>query len=115
MPSPMSGVQPPYTLPSNVVYFHDWRYVIGGQMSWLDDKGQWVTLMPAPNPLPPMHSDWGNVADGIRIEVVPGQVDDEPVLTAAELNEKLFFGGSVLYEDGRYRLFYESARPDVPS
>src|SRR5688572_4684662 len=34
MRSPMHGVQPPYRLPSNVVYFHDWRYVNCGAYAW---------------------------------------------------------------------------------
>ena len=30
MPSPMHGCRPPYRLLSNIVYFHDWRYVNHG-------------------------------------------------------------------------------------
>ena len=30
--------RPPYTLPSNIVYFHDWRYVDTGSFAYVDMK-----------------------------------------------------------------------------
>ena len=40
MISPMHGKRPPYDLLSNVVYFHDWRYVSHGGYRWVDEEGQ---------------------------------------------------------------------------
>src|SRR5687768_8510058 len=45
MRSPMHGVQPPYRLPSNVVYFHDWRYVNCGAYAWAGRGGESVPMM----------------------------------------------------------------------
>lgn len=108
---PMNGVLPPFELPSNIVYFHDWRYVDHGYLRWLTPANGPVSMMPAPAPLPPMHASSEWLPRGIHIETVPGTPDPEPVLRAADLGETLFFGGSVLREGGRYRLFYESIRP----
>ncbi len=112
MPSPMNGVRPPYTLPSNIVYFHDWRYVDGGYLRWLGADDQPVALMPPPDPVSEMHASWEWVPKGVRIVAMPATVDEQPVITATELNETIFFGGSVLFEDGLYRMFYESIHPD---
>ena len=46
----MNGVQPPYELPSNIVYFHDWRYVDHGDLRWLTAANEAVCVMPAPDP-----------------------------------------------------------------
>ena len=108
--SPMNGVLPPFTLPSNIVYFHDWRYVDHGYLRWLTPANEPVSVMPAPNPLPPMHASAEWLPKGIRIETIPGRVDDEPVLRASDMREALFFGGSVIRDQGVYRLFYESIR-----
>lgn len=109
--SPMSGVLPPFELPSGIVYFLDWRYVDHGYLRWLTPENQPVSVMPAPDPLPPMHASSEWLPKGIRIETVPGTVDPEPVLKASELGEKLFFGGSVVKAGSGYRLYYESIRP----
>ncbi len=31
-------MMPPYELSSNIVYFHDWRYVNHGSYRWTNDK-----------------------------------------------------------------------------
>lgn len=111
--SPMNGVLPPFRLPSEVVYFLDWRYVDHGYLRWLDPANQPVPVMPAPQPLPPVHSSDEWLPCGVRIEAIPARADPEPTLRAANLGETLFFGGSVLHDDGVYRLFYESCHPDA--
>ncbi|MHC4718343.1 MAG: hypothetical protein ACYS5V_15330 [Planctomycetota bacterium] len=107
----MNGVQPPYELPSRIVYFHDWRYVDHGYLRWLGPDNQPIPLMPAPQPLPPVHASAEWLPRGVRLETMPGTADAEPVLTAREFGEPLFFGGSVIRDGGTYRLFYESVRP----
>ncbi|MHB0934802.1 MAG: hypothetical protein ACYDCO_06520 [Armatimonadota bacterium] len=109
--SPMNGVLPPFTLPSNMVYFFDWRYIDHGYLRWLTPEDQSVAIMPAPSPLPPMHGDSTWLPKGVRIETIPARVDEEPVLRAADLGEAVFFGGSVIRDGGVYRMFYESIPP----
>lgn len=110
--SPMSGVRPPFTLPSNVVLFHDWRYVDHGYLRWLDEKDEPIHLMPPPDPLPAIHSSWVWVPRGVRLETMPGQLDSEPSITAAQLKSPICFGGNVVEEQGRYLLFYSSFDKD---
>ena len=98
--------QPPYTLPSNIVYFHDWRYVDTGAFSWVDADGEVVPLW-APDPLPPAlrlkHSD---IPKGIRLVAQSAQKSD-PVLTPENTSEQVFLGGRIIHDEGRYRLWYE--------
>src|SRR5689334_11908649 len=113
MSSPMNGVPPPYSPAGNIVYFHDWRWIDHGYLRWLsDESNQPVSIMPAPDPLPRMHSSNEWLPRGIRIEIERGITDPEPILTAKGMDEILFFGGSILHEDGRYRMWYESVHPD---
>ena len=109
----MNGVAPPFTPPSNIVYFHDWRYVDHGFMRWLRPDGKSVGLMPAPDPLPPIHGDTSGLPHGVRIETVPAKVDDEPVFRADALGEIFVFSATVIPEHGQYRIFYESCPPDA--
>ena len=46
MISPIRNQRPPYKLPSNIIYFHDWRYVHHGSHStgWRDAEGQWLRI-----------------------------------------------------------------------
>ncbi|MEX0653867.1 MAG: hypothetical protein WD534_15870 [Phycisphaeraceae bacterium] len=107
----MNGVLPPFSLPSNVLYFHDWRYVNHGYLQWAGPEGEPMITMPAAESLPPLHARSDSVPRGIRLETMPGDVDPEPVIRASDINEMLFFGGSVIHDQGLYRLFYESSRP----
>jgi len=116
---PMSGVVPPLTLPSNIIYFFDWRYVSHGYLGWLTPDNKRVSMQPAPTPLPPMHADPGTLPTqvpplpkGIRIETIPGKLEAQPMLCATDLNEAIFFGGSVVRDGSGYRMYYESLRPD---
>lgn len=104
MRSPYHGIQPPYTLPSNIVYFHDWRYVHTGGLSWLGLHGEKVPMMGS-GTVPVMRYEYRNMPLGIHLESVPAR-KTEPVLTAAATGEVCLFGGSVIREDGDYRLWY---------
>ena len=117
---PMSGVVPPLTLPSNIIYFFDWRYVSHGYLGWLTPENKQVSMQPAPTPLPPMHAEsWSlptqipPLPKAIRIETIPGKLDEKPMLRASDLDESVFFGGSVVRDGGVYRMFYESILPDA--
>src|SRR6185369_13693133 len=105
--SQLNGLLPPFELPSNIVYFHDWRYVDHGYLRWLGPDDKPVKTMPAPDPLPPTHSDLEWVPRGVRIQAIEADIAEEPVLRSSQMNEVLFWSGSVIHEAGRYRLFYE--------
>lgn len=46
MLSPYRNQTPPYSLPSNIVYFHDWRYVQHGYVDWRAEDGSRPPLKP---------------------------------------------------------------------
>ena len=100
------GLLPPYTLPSNIVYFHDWRYVCYGACAWLGPDGERVPMM-GPGKVPAMHYEYRDVPLGVHLAAQPAR-KSEPVLTAASTRDVCLFGGSVIKEDGVYRLWYEN-------
>ena len=106
MPSPMHGHTPPYRLPSNIVYFHDWRYVNHGGLSWVDDDGAnpglWTRDLPER-----MHYRWHDMPQGIRLRAQAAR-KSEPVLTPEQANAVFLFGGNLIHDDGTYRLWYEN-------
>ena len=53
MISPLRNKQPPYTLPSNIIFFFDWRYVHhGAHSSWLTADGDRRRRLRSPLPAP---------------------------------------------------------------
>ena len=105
MPSPLHGLRPPYTLPSNVVYFHDWRYIDHGGFAWRTEEGNAVPLFTL-DPVPPMRLDYRDMPLGVRL-VAQKATKSEPVLTPETANAIFLFGGSLIHDEGRYRLWYE--------
>jgi hypothetical protein len=106
MQSPFFNLRPPYTLPSNIVYFHDWRYVNTGAYAWLGPNGESVPML-APGPLPPMHYEYHEMPLGIRLEAQPARKSD-CVLHAKNTGDMGLIGGSLIKEDEVYRLWTES-------
>lgn len=114
MLSPLHGTHPPFPLPSNIVYFHDWRYVNHGGFRWVGPDGEAVPMWGL-EPLPPMRYEYMDIPLGIRL-VAKAAYRTEPVLTPEQANEIFLFGGNLIYEDGVYRLWYECwPRADVGS
>jgi hypothetical protein len=103
--SPYHGLTPPYTLASNIVYFHDWRYVDPGGFRWAGPAGQGVPMW-GRDPVPPMHLEYSNIPLGIELRAQPAR-KTEPVLTPENTNELFLFGGTCIHDGGRYRLWYE--------
>jgi hypothetical protein len=106
MKSPYHNLLPPYRLRSNIVFFHDWRYVNTGAYAWLGPKGEGVPMM-GPGPVPPMHYEYRNMPLGISLEAQPAR-KSECVLHAKTTGDAVLFGGSLIKENGVYRLWYES-------
>lgn len=105
MVSPMHGKLPPYELASNVVYFHDWRYVHCGGYRWTAQDGQSVPMW-AIDPVPPMKYEFLDMPLGIRL-VAQRAEKTEPVLTPEKANAIFLFAGTVMNEDGLFRLWYD--------
>lgn len=106
MKTPFHGIVAPYTLRSNIVYFHDWRYVSTGGYGWLGPNGERVPMM-GPGEVPAMHYDYYDMPLGIHLKAEPAR-KSEPVLSAATTGDVTLFAGSLIREDGVYRLWYES-------
>ena len=117
MISPHHGRRPPYELPSGIVYFHDWRYVSTGHVAWkaLDGRGLGLWSCEA---VPPTRLDHVDLPMGIRLRAQPAH-KTEPVLTPDQAGELFLFGGTLVHDSGRYRLWYDSwpeehmGRPDM--
>jgi len=105
MPSPLHGNRPPFRLPSNILYFHDWRYVNHGSVAWLGPDGKGVPIWGL-DPAPPMHYEHPDLPLGIRL-VAQQARKTEPVLTPQQSGELFIFAGTLIHEEGRYRLWYD--------
>lgn len=105
MPSSMHGVPSPYRLVSNVVYFHDWRYVNTGGFRWVSQDGK-----PVPGwglePVPPMRCEFMDMPLGIRL-IAQRPTKTNPVFTPAKAKDIFLFAGTLIHEEGRYRLWYD--------
>lgn len=106
MISPCHGNLPPFELPSNVVYFHDWRYINPGSYRWVGPDGQKVPMFTL-DPIPPMTYEYRDMPLGIRLEARKPE-RSEPILKPEHHNELSFATANLIHEDGRYRLWYET-------
>ncbi len=106
MQTPLYGVDTPFKLRSNIVYFHDWRYVRPGQFDWLGPNDERVPMFGLGD-VPPMHYLVREGTIGVTLRAEPA-VKSPVVITAAEHEHTSIFAGSLIHEDGVYRLWYES-------
>ncbi len=106
MISPFHGNNYPFELPSNIVYFHDWRYVNTGGYCWVGSNEEPLPLFMS-DPVPPAHYQYHAMPIGIRLQAMPAK-KSEPVIFPDPINEVVLFGGSLIHEDGRYRLWFET-------
>ena len=109
--SPLYGLQEPFTLRSNIVYFHDWRYVFTGSFGWASPDGQEVAAM-GPGAVPQMRYQYHDMPVGVNLKAQSATISDV-VFSASKLNECRLTGGSVIHEDGVYRLWYESIADEI--
>jgi len=104
MISPLHGKKSPFRLPSNVIYFHDWRYVNHGTFCWQDSEGNDYPLWGV-DPIPPLGMKFVDMPLGIELAAQPAR-KTEPVLTPEKLEEPFVGDGCVMYDGGTYRLWY---------
>ena len=107
MISPLRNLNPPYELPSNIIYFHDWRYVHHGAHStgWRTKEGEWLRIW-TNDPVPPLRYDPSYMPTGIRLRAKPARKSDPFLLPEAD--EGFLWSNGLIHEEGRYRLWYES-------
>jgi hypothetical protein len=105
MISPLRNQKPPYEPPSSIVYFHDWRYVQHGQVGWRAHDGgrppMWIT-----EPVPPLRYEPRFLPVGIRLRAQPAR-RTEPFLLPQMTDEMYLFGGTVIHDEGTYRLWFD--------
>ena len=106
MISPLRNCVPPYTLPSDIVYFHDWRYVATGNHTWYGEDNEELPL-------------WSNIAEPIaaryRPQILPTGISLKlqqaqktgPIIEPPMLDEIFLGASTVIHDDGLYRLWVE--------
>lgn len=99
----------PLPLPSRVIFFHDWRHVNHGYPGWMGPDDQPVKVFGL-EPLPAIHYQRGDTPCGIRLAVEPPR-KSEPFLRPESPWEGMIGAPNLLFEEGRYRLWYESVPP----
>jgi hypothetical protein len=105
MISPLHGKQAPFRLPSNVIYFHDWRYVYHGYFRWTGADGKGHPLW-GPDPVPPMRLEYTDMPLGIELAAQKAR-KTERFLTPERADFPFLNSGQVMYDDGKYRLWYD--------
>lgn len=105
MISPLRNCKPPFELPSRIAYFHDWRYIQHGHVGWSAQDGSRVPMWTT-EPVPPMRYDPRFLPVGIRLRAQPAR-KTEPFLVPQMTDEIYLFGGTVIRDEGMYRLWFD--------
>ena len=105
MISPYRNQALPYTLSSNIVYFHDWRYVQHGNVGWRAEDGRQISMWTT-DPVPPMQYEPRFLPVGIRLQAQPVR-KTEPFLEPRMTEEMYIFAGTVMHDEGRYRFWFD--------
>jgi hypothetical protein len=117
MISPLQGQAPPYRLPSNIIYFHDWRYVSHGYFGWRDAEGKGYPMWGL-DPVPTLYHNFHDIPVGLEL-IAQKASKTEPFLTPEKTDEIFLFAGTVFQDEGKYRLWYDCwpkehiGRPDM--
>jgi len=105
MISHLHGSMAPFELADGIVYFHDWRYVFHGGFSWQDAAGNPVPMWGI-EPHPPVYYKGLDVPVGIELAAQKANKTG-PVVTHEQANELFLFGGTLIHDEGVYRLWYD--------
>ena len=109
MRTPYHGVFEPFELRSNVIFFHDWRYVYHGGASWRTTAWEGRRLFTL-DPVPEMQWGANDTPVGIRLRAMPA-VKTAPFLSPEMPWEGCIHAPTAIRENGRYRLWYEVVSP----
>jgi hypothetical protein len=105
VPSAIHGNRPPFRLASNIIYFHDWRYVDHGQHQWRTETGEDAPLFTV-DALPTLRYECVDMPHGIRL-VAQKATKSEPVITPEIARAVFLFGGTLIHDEGVYRFWHE--------
>ena len=105
--TPIQYEYPPFTLRSNALFFHDWRYVHHGITRWTTATGEPIERY-SDEPLPDV-VEWrgSDIPSGIRLRAIPAQKSD-PFLRADSPWEEHLRHATVIRDGGIYRLWYDT-------
>ena len=105
--TPIQYEYPPFTLRSNLLFFHDWRYVHHGITRWTTATGEPIERY-SDEPLPDV-VEWrgSDIPSGIRLRAIPAQKSD-PFLRADSPWEEHLRHATVIRDGGTYRLWYDT-------
>lgn len=117
MRTPLNGLGPPYRLPSDAIYFTDWRYVHPGAVGWRTAQGERGRLWSKEDV--PDGFQWHptDMPHGIRIRAQKAQKSPF-FITHDKPWERFIIWCTLIHEHGRYRLWYGTCPPsgfDAPS
>ncbi len=105
--TPIQYEYPPFTLRSNVLFFHDWRYVHHGITRWTTSTGGPIERY-SDEPLPDVVKWRGSdIPSGIRLRTIPAQ-KSEPFLRADSPWEEHLRHATMIRDGGTYRLWYDT-------
>ena len=110
MTTDIPGLVTPLPVAEGYHPFVDNRFIHPGRPHWVDDDGRFHSAWGLENPTS-IHAEFLAVPRGVELRAEPA-VRTEPVLKATEPWEKLVWWPKVMYEGGRYRLWYEAVPPD---
>ena len=108
MISPIRNCTPPFRLPSGLVYFHDWRYVNHGAPLWRSESNETMPLWTMEKLPADIKFNPGLLPSGVSLKAQQARKTG-PFLRPEMIDELFLFGGTVIHEDGLYRLWVESA------
>src|SRR5688500_3257373 len=97
---------PPLELPSEIVYFHDWRYVQHGNPKWFSADGKLLPLFTLEE-TSGLRYEPVDLPSGVVLVAMPAR-KSEPVFDGPE-HSFLLGGGCLMRDQGVYRLWYECA------
>lgn len=103
MISHLHGRKAPFELADGIVYFHDWRYVFHGGYKWEDAEGNAVPMWGI-EPHPPAYYKHLDIPLGIQLMAQKAS-KTEPVVTPEQATELFLFGGTLIHDEGVYRLW----------
>ena len=106
MRTPIQYQPKPYILHSNVILFHDWRYVHEGTARWTSADGGRIERYPDALPDPVV---WAGTEMplGIALRALPAEMS-APIVEVDTPWEDFLRHPTVVYEDGLYRLWYSN-------
>lgn len=106
MRTPIQYQPKPYVLHSDVMMFHDWRYIHEGNPDWLAADGDKIERYPGTLPDPVVFRG-REMPLGIKLRALPGE-SSEPIIRVAEPWEEFLRHPTLVCDDGLYRLWYSN-------